>query len=519
MLSLDCTGEGVTLDGSPTFMEPTFVAEWSTENGNITGDPNALVTTADSAGVYYLTITDDINGCSVTDSLVVDLANNVTASIEMPDTITCRNPRIALRANSAGTGNPLEYLWSTEDGAIERDEDTAFPIITAAGTYTVTITDPTSSCTDEAAVTVVENVAEPTADAGEDMDLGCASQLMLSGAGTSSGDNFTYRWTTDNGSFASETDNPAVTVSGAGTYRLIVLDETNGCSDTAAVAVAQAVELTQAIVDRGDITICTPRANLSANLPQGTMGEWTTSSNAVIETPMTRQTVVSGVEDGETVFIWTLSTPQCPEYSSDSVRVFVQPAPIANNDVANFDAKDGSVNINVTNNDILQGFSGVETRLVTKPSIGEVLSFVNGAMEYTASPLVDGEVEFAYEVCNSSCPDRCDSALVRIILESDPDATDDTFKDLPNAITPNGDGLNDQLIFDFLDENPDEFPDNQLIIFNRWGDVIYEAQPYGNDWGGLSEEGEELPQATYYYILRLNIADGLIVKGDITILK
>ena len=201
------------------------------------------------------------------------------------------------------------------------------------------------------------------------------------------------------------------------------------------------------------------------------------------------------------------------------MRVFVQPAPIANNDVANFDAKDGSININVTNNDILQGFSGVETRLVTKPSIGEVTSFVNGAMEYTASPLVDGEEEFIYEVCNSSCPDRCDSALVRIILESDPDAVDDRFKDLPNAITPNGDGTNDQLVFDFLEDNPDSFPDNQLIIFNRWGDILYEAQPYGNDWSGLNEEGKELPQATYYYILRLNIAEGLIIKGDITILK
>jgi gliding motility-associated-like protein len=91
---------------------------------------------------------------------------------------------------------------------------------------------------------------------------------------------------------------------------------------------------------------------------------------------------------------------------------------------------------------------------------------------------------------------------------------------VPNGITPNGDGLNDELVFDVLLNNPStEFPDNEIIIFNRWGDVVYQAKPYNNDWRGTNQSGNELPQGTYYYILRLSIADGEILRGDITILK
>ena len=65
----------------------------------------------------------------------------------------------------------------------------------------------------------------------------------------------------------------------------------------------------------------------------------------------------------------------------------------------------------------------------------------------------------------------------------------------------------------------EEFPDNEMIIFNRWGDIVFEQRPYNNEWGGLNNNGQELPQGTYYYILRLNLADGIILRGDITIVK
>ena len=48
---------------------------------------------------------------------------------------------------------------------------------------------------------------------------------------------------------------------------------------------------------------------------------------------------------------------------------------------------------------------------------------------------------------------------------------------------------------------------------------MYQAKPYDNNWRGTTDDGNELPAGTYYYILRLDMPNGLIVKGDITILK
>ncbi|MBK6950292.1 MAG: gliding motility-associated C-terminal domain-containing protein [Haliscomenobacter sp.] len=74
--------------------------------------------------------------------------------------------------------------------------------------------------------------------------------------------------------------------------------------------------------------------------------------------------------------------------------------------------------------------------------------------------------------------------------------------------------------FEILEDvDPEVFPDNEIIIFTRWGDIVYQARPYNNDWRGINSAGKELPHATYYYILRLDISKGIIIQGDVTILK
>jgi gliding motility-associated-like protein len=79
-----------------------------------------------------------------------------------------------------------------------------------------------------------------------------------------------------------------------------------------------------------------------------------------------------------------------------------------------------------------------------------------------------------------------------------------------NIITPNGDGKNDFLTFDFIEF----FPENHLMIFNRWGGLIYESHGYSNTWSGVG-----LSDGTYYYILDLKsdqrpIESDLLIKRD-----
>ncbi|MEN9699795.1 MAG: hypothetical protein RLZZ301_993 [Bacteroidota bacterium] len=63
-----------------------------------------------------------------------------------------------------------------------------------------------------------------------------------------------------------------------------------------------------------------------------------------------------------------------------------------------------------------------------------------------------------------------------------------------NVITPNGDGLNDTLAFQYLEF----YPQSQLTVLNRWGVVVYEASPYTNNWSG-----GQLVEGTYFYNLKI----------------
>ena len=81
---------------------------------------------------------------------------------------------------------------------------------------------------------------------------------------------------------------------------------------------------------------------------------------------------------------------------------------------------------------------------------------------------------------------------------------------VPNVITPNGDGMNDLLVF----ENLENFPNNHLLIFNRWGQKLYEKEGYQNDWNGT-----KYSDGTYFFILELNDKKNTLHKGTFTLFR
>ncbi len=92
--------------------------------------------------------------------------------------------------------------------------------------------------------------------------------------------------------------------------------------------------------------------------------------------------------------------------------------------------------------------------------------------------------------------------------------------DVPEGFSPNGDGSNETLVI----PNLDNFPENELKVFNRWGVEVYKAAPYKNDWDGtmqgkMAVGNDVLPEGTYFYILDLGIGQDKIVKGYIYITR
>jgi gliding motility-associated-like protein len=83
-----------------------------------------------------------------------------------------------------------------------------------------------------------------------------------------------------------------------------------------------------------------------------------------------------------------------------------------------------------------------------------------------------------------------------------------------NSMTTNGDALNDV----FVIRGIENYPDNNLYIYNRWGVEVYNVEGYGQDnkyFTGISQgrntfsQTAELPKGTYYFILRYKNKQGV----------
>ena len=94
------------------------------------------------------------------------------------------------------------------------------------------------------------------------------------------------------------------------------------------------------------------------------------------------------------------------------------------------------------------------------------------------------------------------SDSVRVRIRSKPNPPEEECIVIHNVITPNGDGANDTWIIECIEN----FPDNKVVIFDRWGDKINEYENYNNTsrlWKGTNFKDEKVPDGTYYYVLTI----------------
>ena len=100
---------------------------------------------------------------------------------------------------------------------------------------------------------------------------------------------------------------------------------------------------------------------------------------------------------------------------------------------------------------------------------------------------------FLYVICDQNTPPQCDTAWVYITVLPD-------GLIIPNGFSPNDDGDNDNFVIVGIDQ----YPNNTLRVFNRWGNIVYEVDGYNSEWDGTYfRNGEPVPDGTYYYVLDL----------------
>jgi gliding motility-associated-like protein len=124
---------------------------------------------------------------------------------------------------------------------------------------------------------------------------------------------------------------------------------------------------------------------------------------------------------------------------------------------------------------------------------------------------VAGIVTYEFTPSSELC---ATNSILTINILSEDDAICNLDIEIPEAFTPDIDNLNDF----FEIKGIQNYSNNQLTIYNRWGNEVYFKSGYNNDWDGTANRGlvvgdEKLPTSTYYYILDLNGDGKTIYKG------
>ena len=237
---LTCTTTSIALSGSTTTTGATF--SWLASNGgNIVSGATTATPTVNGTGTYTLTVTNPINGCTATDIALVTLNNtvpNINAGTDK--VLTCSVTSIALSGSSTTIGATFSWLAS-DGGNIVSGATTSAPTVNAAGTYTLTVTNPVNGCTATDIVLVTLNNTPPNVSAGNDAQILCGTvAVLLSGSSSTAG--ATLFWVASNGgNIVSGATTATPTVNAAGTYTLTITNPINGCTASDVVLVTNQI--------------------------------------------------------------------------------------------------------------------------------------------------------------------------------------------------------------------------------------------------------------------------------------
>ncbi len=235
-LILNCQINDVSLDGSLSSVSPTIVYNWTGNgiNGTNQDDQSPLV---NQPGTYDLVVTDNENGCTDTDQVVVDQDILVpTASAGADGLITCGNTTEAIDGSGNSTGTFIIYVWEGP-GIGSNNFNVQSPTVDLSGTYTVTVTNTQNFCTSTDVVVIGLNDTAPGIVAGPDGLLTCAlTTAQLDASQSVSGPTISYLWSGP-GILPGDQTSVTPTVNLSGTYTLTITDSTNGCTSEEAVNV------------------------------------------------------------------------------------------------------------------------------------------------------------------------------------------------------------------------------------------------------------------------------------------
>ncbi len=331
-----------------------------------------------------------------------------------------------------------------------------------------------------------------------------------------SGNAIQYHWETPVETITTSTPQLLITNTSeeySGDFRVTV--EKDACRSPVSENYIIDITLPSGQIDAGpNATSCgVPYTFLNAKMPDLGFGKWMAPPGVYIENPLRNNAKASSLQAGKNTFYWTLSTEECPDFERDSVIIFYQPTARAVYDGLTLKQDETFVDFNISKNDLTPDDYMTWIEVTTEPHVGTLEDLGEGNFSYKRTFGFEGLTFFRYALCfeTEQCPVLCDTGVVEIDIKLDPF---DPGVYIPDGITPNGDGVNDVLIIEGLEHHEN----NELVLFDRWGNIVFQDSPYKNNWDGTLNN-QPLPEGTYYYIFKTTVVDKRTLKGRVYIIR
>jgi len=478
---------------------------WSTPNGNVyqTSEAELILPQAELSYTGFYSVQSFNGYCysPISDSLYIEVLKKPNQPVAWTEQAFCEGEAITLFTTYI---EGAEYFW---EGPNDFEAYVQNPVISPSdtldqGVYRLTIS--VNGCISEVSEGVVVNIkpkpltpaivgdipAQCIEDASTSFELCLENQLAAA--------NYTW-YHNDSGEEIGYGSSSCLTVSNIngiidGINGFYVVADLDGCkSDRSELVQVQLDLIPDKIADAGeDIIVCNDD-DLYLGASPDPDGYWMALNNDILITDSNDpESRILKLVEGDNHFVWSLSHGVCYDYDNDTMLVHIIRTPKANDDVY-ITAYDQNVDIEPAINDDYAEYSEV---IIDAASVtyGEIESIGINSYTFDPFPTFVGEIWIPYTLVHNECREKFSEALINIKISD----ANDCFG--VNVITPNGDGVNDALLFPCL-ENP-LFPKNKLLVFNQWGDEVFFESPYRNDWQG-TYQGKDLPVGTYYYILDL----------------
>lgn len=458
-------------------------------------------------------------GCTYVVSLQLLRTAETTLTIAAPQTITCTTPQITLNASASVIPAGSAISWTTVGGNIISGINTLTPVVSAGGTYTLTVKNVFSpgnlACSYSETVTVTQDKVAPVAALVSSQSRICEGEsVTLTASGGA-----TYIW----GNGLTGTGNTQVVSPTSTTLYTVTAVGANGCPSATPATVNVVVGPPIAGVSANKMKICAGES-VTLTATGGVTYNWVgLTGNG--DTQVVSPTVTTEYS------VFALGGNGCSSLTPAKVKIEVVPAIVSTlenvyvcaGDSGTLDAGAGpnytylwstgattqTITTKVTGTYSVTISNGVCSQVFTaqliNPDLPEIINavYAKNILTLTASNPTGGTLEYSINngvtwqdsnVFNGVLDNTMYHIMVRVKNAKCGTSIDYFTFVLSNAITPNMDGINDTIDFSGISG----YKDFAASVFDRYGAEVFKATKENAVWRG-SLKGINLPTGTYWY--------------------